>query len=491
MCNSGCGSCKSPSASGPDANASCTGTRTECPDTCPDNPVIEFIRQNNAIFPTSGDDSCHMVTKFITNVNLPNSASFGGPPGSSPDPDTFRVQIRGLQAGRRPTVRVEVTRSGTSVYSHDFGTVEAAALGCPAVYRTNKHLRLVSNGPPTPKPAGSTYDDEFGAEQTVLVKLGDAVTVTMVSGGPSISTSLQVARPPNEDGPKAIRTADIHFVTLRGVNSAPATIVDRMSEDWAQAAIRYNLASSVTVDPVKNVLSIRGAAGFNGQLRVDITPQGRSRARVTINVSSGDTQEQISNRLAAAISGVSGLTATDHRHNTERLVLVNKGQSVSFANINNTVTSVVFTEPALDYTDDISLLEGSVLGLNFKDSDPKAITMIAVTDVTILGSSDAATGGDYLQTNLPGWHNVSILREPVVDADDSTYPTGAGHEMGHALFDVGNPGHDSTSTNLFYGFENRVAPETFASRKRLTDAQNTTARTNSGPASAQPILQKK
>ena len=116
--------------------------------------------------------------------------------------------------------------------------------------------------------------------------------------------------------------------------------------------------------------------------------------------------------------------------------------------------------------------------------------MIAVADITILGGSDAATGGDYLQSNLPGWHNVSFLREAVVDADDGTYPTGAGHEMGHALFNTGNPGHHATSTNVFYAFENRVAPETFASRKRLTDAQNTLARNNSA-SSSNPILQSK
>jgi hypothetical protein len=453
--------------------------------------VIEFIRQTNAIFPSSGDDACHMVSKFITNVNLPNSASFSGPPGATPDLDTFRVQVRGLAAGRNPTIRVETSRAGTSVYSHVFATVEAAAHGCPAVYRINKHLRLVSNGPPTPKPAGSTYDDEFAGEQTILVKLGDTITATLASGGPSISVSLDVARPPSENGPKAIRTADIHFATLTGVNSVPATIVDRMSEDWAQVAIRYNLKSSAAVSPVMNVLSITGTAASNGQLRVDITPQGGTRQRVTLAVRSGETQEQISAHLATAISAVGGLTATDHRHHTERLVLVNKGQSVTFAGIQNNVTGVVFTVPVLNYTDDISLIEGSVLGLNFKDADPMAITMIAVTDITILGGSDAATGGDYLQTNLPGWHNVSFLREPVVDSDDSTYPTGAGHEMGHALFDTGNPGHHGTSTNVFYAFENRVAPETFASRKRLTDAQNTDARTKSGPTSTQPILQRK
>lgn len=487
MCLTGCTQSSRP-GSGADPTGTCTGTTTECPTTCPDSPVIEFIRQSNAIFPSSGDDACHMVSKFVTNVNLPTTATFTGPPGASPDPDTFRVQIRGLAAGANPRVRVSVSRSGTSVYSEEFGTVEAAALGCPAVYRTNKHLRLVSNAPPSPKPAGSTYDDEFQGNQTILVKLGDSVTATMISGGPSISTSLQVARPPSETGPKAIRTADVHFITLRGVNSAPATIVNRMSEDWAQLAIRYRLTAAETVDTVKNVLSVTGTAASNGRLEVDITPTGGARQRVTIPVSTGDTQEQISARLAAGISTKPGLTATDHRHNTERLVLVNKASQVTFARLRNNVTGVVFTEPALDYTDDISLLEGSVLGLNFRDADRRVMTMIAVTDITVLGSSHAATGGDYLLSNLPGWHNVAILREFSVDGDDSTYPVTAGHEMGHALFNIGNAGHHSTSTNLFATSASPIDPETFAARKRLDDAQNTLARNNSA-GSANPILQ--
>src|SRR5207302_10204126 len=118
-------------------------------------------------------------------------------------------------------------------------------------------------------------------------------------------------------------------------------------------------------------LSVTGTAASDGRLRVDITPQGGSRHRIRIRVHSGDTQEHISARLATAISAAVGLTATDHPHQTERLILVNKGRSVTFASIRNNVNGVVFTEPALDFTDDISLLEGSVLGLNFQDADRK------------------------------------------------------------------------------------------------------------------------
>lgn len=53
--------------------------------------------------------------------------------------------------------------------------------------------------------------------------------------------------------------------------------------------------------------------------------------------------------------------------------------------------------------------------------------------------------GDGLQIiadNQLGLRNLSILKESVVDGNDVSSPTLAGHEMGHALFDVGDEGHD-------------------------------------------------
>jgi hypothetical protein len=263
-----------------------------------------------------------------------------------------------------------------------------------------------------------------------------------------------------------------------------------MSEDWAQVAVRCSLAASSTKQPVSNVLSIQGTANANGQLTVDITPDGGTPASVTANVVNADTAEQMASKLASAISTVSGLSATHHCHQSQWLVLVNKGNEVTFANIASSVPSVTFIEPVLNFNDDINLLEGSVLGLNFMDSDNKTVDMIAVKDIQVLGR-DAAAGGDYLAASLPGWRNVAILRETVVDGNDASCPTGAGHEMGHVLFDVGNAGHSSTSYNLFYASETANVPETLASPKRLTDAQNTDARTDSGPSTTPPLLQKK
>ena len=147
-------------------------------------------------------------------------------------------------------------------------------------------------------------------------------------------------------------------------------------------------------------------------------------------------------------------------------------------------------EPALSFNNAIDLLEGSVLGLNFKSAAPKSITIIAVRHNTVL-SGHAAAGGNYLQTNLPGWHNVAICNQISVDGDDGNLPMAVGHEMGHVLFDVGNSGHSPTTTNLFYAYMNLSTPETYTTGKRFTSPQNTDARTDSGPSTTPGLLQKK
>jgi outer membrane protein OmpA-like peptidoglycan-associated protein len=441
--------------------------------------VIAFgmINQANADIPTQGDDGCLMVSKLVTNVNLPNTATFDGPPGANPDPDTFRLEARGLPAGQTPTVRVQTRRGAATPFTHDFTMVEGVVAGRPT-YRTDEHIRLVSNA----------VDDAHLAHQTPLVRLADTVLATLDLNGQRPRIELQVGRPPSEDGPKAIRTVDIHFVTLQGVASDPAATIANMSRDWAQLAIRFNLASQETVTTVTNVLTVDGASIQNGQLSVDITPQGGTATTVTSAISNGDTDEVIARNLAAAISAQPGLTASHHRHEDLFIVLVNRRREVSFANIASTVASVVFQEPALNFTDEINLLEGSVLGLNFGDNNPSTIDIIAVGSVPILVTLSGATGGDFLAANLPGWRNVSIMRQEAVQTNPGADRFVAGHEMAHALLDGGNPIHSPTVTNLFRA---TVTPDTIGGTKRLDDGQNTTARANSGPATVPPLLLKK
>jgi outer membrane protein OmpA-like peptidoglycan-associated protein len=446
--------------------------------------LLEIINQSNTIIPRQGDQACLMVSKFVTDVNLPDTATFAGPPGANPDAETFRVQLKGIPVGETPKIRLEILRGANTPYTHSFDMINGLISG-QSVYRTSEHIRLVSNN----------VDDAHLAHQTPLVKLEDIVRATLLLNNQDIARlQLPVGRPPAENGPKAIRTVDIHFVTLQGVTSDPAATIERMNENWAQLAIRFNLVSEETRPPVTNVLTVDGTANANGQLNVDITPQGGATVNVIVAINQGDNESVIAQKLAAAISTNPGLIASHHRHQDRFIVMVNKGQEVTFANINSTVASVVFQEPALNFTDEINLLEGSVLGLNFKDNDPKTIDIIAVGQIPILGTTLGSTGGDFLATNLPGWHNVSIIREEGVGTTDPNRT--AGHEMGHSLFDGGNNIHSNVGTNLFRATADPT--DTINSAKRLANDPNdpitdynARARQRSGPNTVPPLLQKK
>jgi hypothetical protein len=225
-----------------------------------------------------------------------------------------------------------------------------------------------------------------------------------------------------------------------------------------------------------------------GQLSVTITPSGGAATNVISAFAAGATAQQVATQLAAEIAANVGLTATAHRHQAMFIVLVNRGNEVAFANIASTTPSVLFQEPALNFTDAINLLEGSVLGLNFNDSDPTTIDMIAVENIPVLGVL-GATGGDFLAANLPGWHNVAIVGERAVDPTNLS-PFVAGHEVGHAIFDGGNGIHNTTNPqNLF---QPAVSPaDTIGATKRLDDAQNTRARLLSGPATVPALLDRR
>jgi outer membrane protein OmpA-like peptidoglycan-associated protein len=442
----------------------------------------DFINQSNAVFDFTGDDSCMMVSKFVTNVNLPDTATFDGPPGATPDPDTFRVQLTGLPGGQTPQVRLQTFRGAAQRTDHTFDMVEGQVGGRPA-YRINEHVRLVSNA----------VDDAFRAHQTVLVRLEDTVRATaLLAGGEIGRIELPVGRPPAETGPKAVRTCDIHFVTLTGTDSDPARTIARISEDWAQLAIRFNLASSETVTAVRNVLTVAGTATANGQITFDMTNAAGTSASVAVAIASGDNNQTIANKIAAQISAEAGFAATVHRHDALFIVLVNPRQNVDFDNIVSFQAAVVVQEPALNFTNDINLLEGSVLGLNFNDGNLSNIDMVAIGQVNIQLSPGApilagATGGDFLAANLPGWHNLCIIQEQAVDTDDAVMPFVAGHEVGHAIFDGGNAIHHPLATNIFNAGPSG-ATDTIGGAKRLDDAQNTRARARSGPATVPPLL---
>src|SRR5690606_20152905 len=169
---------------------------------------------------------------------------------------------------------------------------------------------------------------------------------------------LPVGRPPSEDGPYAIRTAYINVVMLPGLNPAlppqPATTTERMSEDWAQTAIRFDLADTTTITPVSNVLTVelQGTSTVAGTLSLEVEPQGETPTTVSIDIFAGDTEEQIAQRLANEISSqIPNVVAQHYRHFVENedfwLVLADRGNEVGFRQIAST-SNVLIKVPLLN-----------------------------------------------------------------------------------------------------------------------------------------------
>jgi len=455
----------------------------------PISAPISFIRQNNFTIPITGDDACHMFSKFKTDENLPDTATFDGPPGTNPDPDTFRVEVFGIAAGQAPTIQLDVLRGTTNVYSQNFSMVSGAAGGV-LVYRTDEHIRLVSNA----------VDDVYCDHQTVRVKLGDKVKATLVLQGATGSVELPVARPFSEDGPKVIRTANIHFTTLSGQTTDPAATIARMCENWAQVAIRCTLQSSQTLAAVRNVLRVSGSATTGGQLKVNIVNFHTSGAGVdiTANITNGDTPEQMAAKLRIAITNAGLPDTSSYDHGDDGLVLVGKGEDAAFSDFASTVGSVIFEEPPLNTTDDITVLEGAILGLNFRDNDPETIEMIAVGAVWIEAAYGIG-GGDAWGGRYSGWKNMAMIRAPQAVAAPTIRPFTAGHEFGHVILNDDVIFHSTVTTNLMRSGTSDTDESTgvnaYNASKRLNNDpirdQNSAARTESGPTSASPRLLKK
>jgi hypothetical protein len=510
-------------------------------------PTIQFLRQDDSKIPLEedeADESVLMVSKFRTDDRLDASVPFlstyqsvieDGTQDSSPtvgDKFTFRPQVIGLEAGENVEFNVEVVRGDSAVYQEIFQAIgdslDAGTSEAPYAYRGTQHLRLVSNARPPEIIALDNqfgyldhvkYDDEHAGPQTIRAELEDTVRVTLVLDGDTTSTvsELPVGRPATEDGPYAVRTAYINFVELPGLNPAlppqPQTTIERMNEDWAQVAVRFDLAGSSTITPVSNVLivDIRGPVETvvdTGHVSLEVEPEGGSPTAVNIEIFAGDTEEQIAQRLASEISShVPNITAQHHPHTLDEnenywLVLVDRGSVVKFPVAKSTTANVSINAPQLHFAkrNDIGQLGGNVLGLNFKDEDEQTIDLFTVP-LFALDGAVGRSGGDLREPYLPGMQNTILVYETAVDGRDlpmnnpfvnrsRALPFTAGHEAGHVLFDESFPGdvkgHSPDSLNLLFKIPSTY--ETLDATKRLTSDQNTDARADSGPDTTPALL---
>ncbi|MCS7303670.1 MAG: hypothetical protein NZ602_01000 [Thermoguttaceae bacterium] len=475
-----------------------TGTNFNAKDRIrvfPTKGSIRFIRQNNTPIPHQGEEACLMISKRKTDIdiNTPKTANFEGPVPENPDPDTFRLEVLGLPPGLNPTPEVCVAYIGEdSLHSEKYETVERMVNGLP-VYRSKLHLRLVS----------THVDNQIlnFPEQTLLVKLSQWIMAGVSLDGQTpggTSLGLRIGRPPQEDGPNAIRTADLRFIVF-GEQVSENHIQDAteyISAVWSQAAIRFHIVEQLFKEPVRNILTVEGRATQNGVISITVENK-----QVSLDVQSGERDRTIAPRLATAIAQQAELPASvvgpfEQGGFQGWIVLVNKGRNVKFSNIQCTVPGLRVEVPTLKFdfsgtnNRGIESLELSCLSLNFRDDDPSTIDVFVVGDAKIKGHLGGLAGGDWLKDIIPAWENVIFVQKAAVFGGvPPDAPFILAHELGHVLLNGDDSIHENDPYNLMKmsteGMDCVDAP------RRLTQAQHERARRESGPGSTGPVLLQK
>lgn len=482
---------------------------------------LDFLRQDDVAFPRAGDEATVMVSKFRTDTNLDGSVNFASPfSGPDADPDTFRPQVTGLEAGRDVKFRVEVLRNGVVQYDEVFESVSGALSGGDLAYRGDQHLRLVSNAQPVSAPASATYDDDFRGRQTIRAELEDVVRVTLQLDGNDtfIERELPVGRPASEDGRKAVRRAELNWMTYEGLASAPEVITERMSEDWAQAGSYFKKMGEGTFGEITNVLLIQfgrgGLFGIGGPLttaptddtlRVKITLESGASADIEADYTAGDNISQVASKLffkilqtfpnidveiAGAESDLGGRRIK--RADDKIYLVVDVGKKVSFENFSG--GKKVKLKRAEINLNKLEAHDQNVVAMNVRDDNDQTLDVIVVPNGSMrrteLGGKIIDVQGrafDDRDTSTRLKNTVFLVKQ-AADANDD-FPNVAGHEAGHVLLvgdfpgsdpDPNNRSHSLNMENLMY----RIAPtvETLTSAKRLTEGQHDEARCESAPA---------
>ena len=507
-----------------------------------DAPQIRFLRQDDELIPTEeedADEAVLMVSKFVTDEELPGAVGFtspyatGGPDAGLGDLHTFRPQVIGLDAGVAETIsfRVEVLREGQPTeYSATFEAVEGVLENGAVAYRGRQHLRLVSNAPPPGAPGFADYDDEYAEDQTILVKLGDTVKVTALidDGGQETeyaTVELPVGRPANEDGRNAIRRAELNWITYEDVDAVPATITDRMSEDWAQAAVRYEEAGSRTFsqNDLGNVVQIRfrrrgplrgpySEAPEAGVFSITLELGNGTTVPVSVAYAQGDNLYAVAQRAQDAIRAA----AADLTESVARVAdvrddggLVNPLRAERFYLIvgpgsgarvveqgGNDVIGLDDAEFGLDDSlEPLPLYDLRAIALTLKDADPQTIDVLVLRNnalgASLAGSSPYGLTADASDSEIGS--TIFLVEKTADESDD--WGTVAGHEVGHALLaGTGNGDHSPVLTNLMYGsaFDPEAGVlaeyENYGDPKRLTEAQQDQVRADSGPQNGGIVL---
>ncbi len=515
-------------------------------------PVVRLLRQND----TEVTEGYVMVSKVRPDWLLDTTdQQFQSPyiglsawpddglPGSTPptqhfDPDTYRFEAVGISDTTDVEFRLEVLRGGASVpvwtdgwengaseaYA-SFSTTDEVEPDSSWTLRSRRFVRLVSNARPSEMQAGTTvgcpapesfgcYDDEVAGLQTVRVELGDTLRVSAWTGSLRLGNSVELSvGDPQGVTEDAVATGRLRFVELAGVAHSVNTdeSTRRVSEDWAQAGIRFDLSGLALADTVSNALVLYNpgydpatGAGHvvpnDGTIRVAVVPELGDTTFVHLDVSRDEDLDIVAQQLANEI-GMELPGAFSARHNDgsvrKGIVVAGKGLRTEF--VWDVGSTDIRIERHLINFDTLSTdkyqLSLNIMGLNYKDEDDATVDVIALGPGTLsLTNATARSGGDNDSRRYwtPGISNTVLIRSRALNGDDHQQPVTLGHEIGHVLFDEEFAGDNESNHSV--DFVNIMSIPFFIideqpdGRKRLTPIQQNDARTDSGSATPVPLL---
>lgn len=465
----------------------------------PQTVAVRLLRQNDA--PVV--EGYVMVSKVRPDWLLPtvdqpfaspfaSSAAFDGLGAATDaghfDPDTYRVEIEGADASvSLSDVRVSytVTRGGTTAAGPlEFNAfVEGASGSTPRQIRQRKMVRFVSNGRPTTGaatdcsswppsnsgvslPAGECkYDDEVAGDQTILVRLGDVVTVTAWHrpGGTSAdvglgTASFPVGQPASENGTDALRRIDLvwhEYVLANGnaVQSRPDVAAERMSEDLAQVSVffantgpaqPFTSADATTAVRIEVTGTGMGTISAAATLQVSVPPLTSSPLSVLVDV--GDDAKRVAERIRDAIEP---LIRNEVVSSPAQVLQGRQDSGIHYVVFSQVLADSLQVDPGpsqeLRITPEVEDLFTPQLG---SDAAVAAGISSANTDLAVLNSfvvpRVAIQRGDPNSNRLAFQtkRSVNMLFAPpdVSVGDDNVQPGTLAHEAVHALIVLDIPG---------------------------------------------------
>ena len=349
-------------------------------------------------------------------------------------------------------------------------------------------------------------DDAHAGNQTINVKLGDTVRMTLVVDNDDLAhIELPVGLPPSESSTKAIRTVDTRFVKLKYgdvENQASSdTLIGRMNRVFAQGAVRFNEIENTAKGPVKNIFAIDGIASATGDLSLSwqytdstggITPDSTE-----VSIPVGSNPGEIAQLIASAINDKVGNTVAVGYHTlytgSKNIghVVIDKGQEVIyFQAVVDSVPGTVVSVPSSDLLNDgdvNSIHTLALLALNYGDGDPGTMDVFIVDEVSGAGGEGGrgmALPYYYTGSSSPivGGYCIRLSASKNDEYDSFIAP----HEAGHIVLDEEHP---NLTSNLMRDGGYIETVDAVDAHKRLSDGQIEDLRASSNPAAS--MLQQK